>query len=166
MKKKETIFKFYTNFFEILSDNLAIEMFEKISPHLKSFQNIKQDLNILNNEDNRKNIGSTISKYNTTIKNIFESLTELFLKKKENSPEFMFLARMTSNGSFPMKKYFTDFELSRIEISYNGVLKIKSEKQQFMIIGGFIIVRILLIKIIFEIYLSEMRKNGQNLESM
>jgi hypothetical protein len=166
MKKKETVYKFYDNFYQTITDNLAIEMFETISPDLKSFQNIKQDLNILNQDENRKNIGTAIAKYNQTIRNIFESLTDLFSKKKFNSPEFMLLSRLSTNCSYPKKKYFTDFELSRIDISCSGMLKLKSERQQLMIFGGYLIIRILLMRIIFEIYSSEMVKNGQNLETM
>ena len=67
---------------------------------------------------------------------------------------------MSTSGNFPMKNYFTDFELSRLSISQIGQIKIKSERQQRLIIGGFILIRILVMNIIFKFYENEIKIQG------
>ena len=50
-----------------------------------------------------------------------------------------------------MKKYFSKFELNRIIIDTEGCYYKQKHHETLMIIGGFIIIRILLLNIIFKI---------------
>lgn len=126
-----------------------------ITPSLKHFKNLKQNLNFI--ENSGLNVNLAISKYSQTILNIFESMNDYFSKCNYNNIEFLFLNHMSTNGNFPMKGYFTDFELRRLKIKQNGMIQIKSERQQLLIIGGFVLIRILLVNIIFKVYKNEVR---------
>ena len=137
-----------------------------IGLHLKNFNLLKQDLNIFDSTTNGNNISNAINKYTHTIRLIFDSLIEYFTKRNFKNQEFLFLMYMCIPGSFPMKGYFTDFELSRIFISQMGKLSISNVKQQLLIIGGFFIVRLLLIRIIFAYYRNQIKQRGHTLDSL
>jgi hypothetical protein len=152
------LFKFYEDNYTAINNELTQEILKTIQPHLKSFNSLKQNLNIVDNTT-EKNINSAISKYTYTIRAIFESMTDFFQSKNFLSKEFVFLSYMGTSNSFPMFKYFSNFELSRIKIKPSGMIEIKNFKEQMIIIGGFIIIRILLLNIIFEFYRNENNLN-------
>lgn len=58
---------------------------------------------------------------------------------------------MSENGYYPLKNYFSLFELTRMHINSEGCYYKQKQFETFMIIGGFFIVRTLLLKIIFKI---------------
>jgi hypothetical protein len=159
-EKRKVIFKFYEENFVQIQEEMTVEISKVISNDLKTFNSLKQNLNIIDNS-NGKNINSAIAKYTSTIRNIFEVMTDYFDSKNFLSKEFLFLNYMSTSGNFPMFKYFTNFELSRMKISPSGMIEVKSQKEQMLIIGGFVIIRILLINIIFEFYKNELKAGKQ-----
>lgn len=155
------MFKFYEENYVRIEQNLTAEVLKSVTGHLKAFNSLKQNLNIVDNL-NGKNINSAISKYTFTIRNIFESMIDYFDSRDFLNEEFLFLNYMCTSGNFPMLKYFTNFELARIKIVPSGMIEVKSVKEQMLIVGGFVIVRILLINIIFKFYKNELKQGKQS----
>lgn len=150
------IYEFYREKYRKLSDNLTKEVMKVITPSLKAFKNLKQNLNFI--ENSGLNVNLAISKYSQTILGIFDSMNDFFSKCDYNDIVFVFLNCMSTSRNFPMKNYFTDFELRRLKIHANGMIQIKSEREQLLIVGGFVLVRILLVNIIFKLYKNEVRE--------
>ena len=139
------------------------EVKEAISEDLEQFLMIRQNLNILKKQNEHvSNLNNSINKYIITIKNIFESLTDFYRKKQSREDLFLFMMYMTQSGSFPKTNYFFDFELVRLNITPTGMIKIRSEREQYLIVGGFFIVRVLLRDIIFKHYSIERANDGDD----
>jgi hypothetical protein len=158
LKKRKIIYQYYKDEYVNIKNNITLDILKVITPHLKNFKNIKQNLNFI--EVNGKNINLAISKYSQTILNIFDSMIDFFSKSNYNNTEFLFLNYMSTSGNYPMRNYFTDFELTRLTITQTGQIKIKSERQQRLIIGGFILIRVLVMNIIFKFYENEIKIQG------
>lgn len=149
-------YNFYEKNYKSLLETTVKEVREAISEDMSKFLLIRQNLNILKKSSvHTNNLNHSIAKYITFIKNIFDSLIDYFQKKPKQDNLFLFMMYMTQSGSFPMPNYFFDFELIRLNITPSGMIKIRNEKERYLIVGGFFIVRVLLRDIIFKLYLEE-----------
>ena len=120
----------------------------------------RQNLSIIRgHSEHIKNLSVAIKIYINSIDRIFEILFDFYNKVNYQDNIFLLLVYMSKSSYFPMEDYFSDFELSRLTISSSGLLKIRHSNEEFMIIGGFIIVRMLLHKIIFENYKLNKKNN-------
>lgn len=58
---------------------------------------------------------------------------------------------MTQNGYYPKRGYFSEFEINKLFLKEDGCYYRTKQFELFMIIGSYIIIRVLLLQIIFKI---------------
>lgn len=148
IKTRKITYDFYSQSYKSIESDFLNEINQNIEIHLKKLTSMNLKLDFVNNTDSLSII-AIISKYLGIIRDIFDSMTDHFKSIPFMNPLFLFFFYMSTSGHFPKKKYFTDFELIRVSITSCGMLVNCSYRQKILIIGGFVIVRILLLKLIF-----------------
>ena len=159
-KSKANQMNFYNESYSKIVSSIIEDIKPLIDVEINELLKNRQNMSIIRGySEHIPNLSIAIKIFINSIDRIFEILFDFYNKMNYQDNIFLFLVYMSRSSNFPMEDYFSDFELSRLTISSSGLLKIRKSNEEFMIIGGFIIVRILLHKIIFENYKLNKKNN-------
>ncbi|CAI2372786.1 unnamed protein product [Moneuplotes crassus] len=89
-------------------------------------------------------------KIKVRIEAIFKAITEEVIKKKVPLPLLEFLKLLITPRKYLPDDFFSMFERKRLSLNERGILSSASSAQECLIIGGFLLVRILLAKILLD----------------